>query len=228
MTDDPVPVDYGHWEILFASHYGHDADGATGTLPEMEINYGALPDLQLHMIAPYAFDAPSAGPRHFGYGDTELGAKYRLVEEGDSHPQIAVFPLVELPTGDAAQGLGSGHTQLFLPVWLQRSWGTWTTYGGGGYWINPGAGNRNWWFVGWLVQRQVAQHFAVAVEVFHETAQTDGGASATKLNAGVICDLNDTVHLLASAGPTLQGRSGYQAYLALQLTLGPGRGENAK
>ena len=227
-TDDPVPVDYQHWEVYFASHYDHAAAGATGTLPEIEINYGALPDLQLHVIAPYAFDAPAAGPREFGYGDTELGAKYRFIAEDGGRPQVAVFPLVELPTGDTARGLGSGHTQIFLPVWLQKSVGAWTTYGGGGYWINPGAGNRNWWFVGWLVQRQVSQHLAVAAEAFHETAQTEGGASATKLNAGIICDLSDTLHLLASAGPTLQGRSGYQAYFALQLTLGPARGENAK
>jgi hypothetical protein len=119
--------------------------------------------------------------------------------------------------------LGSGHTQIFLPVWLQKSFGSWTTYGGAGYWINPGAGNRNWWFIGWLIQKQVRPGLTVGAEAFHETAQTDGGRSATKMNVGVIWDLDEERHVLASVGPTIQGPSGYQAYLAFQLTFGPGK-----
>jgi hypothetical protein len=57
-----------------------------------------------------------------------------------------MFPLVEVPSGDADKGLGNGKTQYFLPVWLQKDFGKWTIYGGGGYWINPGTGNKNWWF----------------------------------------------------------------------------------
>jgi hypothetical protein len=223
VTDDPEPVAYRHWEVYLGSQYEHGSDGATGTLPHVEVNYGALPNLQLHLIAPMAFDAPSGAGRQSGYGDTELGAKYRLIEETEGRPQVGVFPLVELPTGDSARGLGSGHTQVFLPVWLQKSFGTWTTYGGTGYWINPGAGNRNWWFTGWLIQKEVRPGLTVGAEIFHETAQFDGGRSATKMNAGVIWDLDEARHVLASVGPTIQGPAGYQAYLAFQLTFGPGK-----
>jgi len=219
-TDDPEPVEYRHWEIYLASQYQHATDGAAGTLPHVEVNYGALPNLQLHLIVPEAFDAPAGAARHFGPGDAELGAKYRFVGETTDRPQIGVFPLVELPTGDDARGLGSGHTQVFLPVWLQKSGGPWTTYGGGGYWINPGAGNRNWWFTGWLVQRKLLPSLTLGLEVFHETARADDVRSDTKMNAGIIWDLNDTCHVLASAGPTVEGPRGYQAYLGFQLTLG--------
>jgi len=223
VTDDPEPVDFQHWEVYLASQYAHGSEGAGGTLPQVEVNYGALPNLQLHVIAPLAFDAPAGASREWGYGDTELGAKYRFVEEADGRPQVAVFPLVELPTGDRARGLGSGHTQVFLPVWLQKGLGSWTTYGGAGYWINPGAGNRNWWFTGWLIQKQVRPNLTVGAEIFHETAKTAGGESDTKMNGGVIWDLDETRHILASAGPTIQGPAGYQAYLAFQLTFGPGK-----
>ena len=110
-----------------------------------EVNYGAISNLQLHLIAPPEFSAPSGAATHYGYGDTELGVKYRFVQETTYCPQIGVFPLLEAPTGDEKTGLGTGHLQAFLPVWLQKSFGQWLTYGGGGYWINPGTGNRDWW-----------------------------------------------------------------------------------
>src|SRR5258708_838938 len=45
-TDDPEPVEYRHWEIYLGSQYEHGGDGASGTLPHLEVNYGALPELQ--------------------------------------------------------------------------------------------------------------------------------------------------------------------------------------
>ena len=167
-TDDPEPVEYQHWEV-YAFSTATDAKGDTaGILPGVEINYGAAPDLQLHVIAPVAFDAPGAGATQFGYGDTELGVKYRFIQEDENgwHPQIGVFPLLEVPTGDAEKGLGTGHAHEFLPIWLQKSWSDWTTYGGGGYWINPGGGNKNYWFAGWLLQRQVTKQLALGGELF--------------------------------------------------------------
>lgn len=222
-TDDPEPADYRHWEFYVASQYEHAGDGASGTLPHIELNYGAAPNLMLHLIVPMAFDAPAGAPRAYGLGDVELGAKYRFVGETDDRPQIGVFPLVELPAGDSARGLGGGHTQAFLPVWLQKSFGPWTTYGGAGYWLNPGAGNRNWWFTGWLVQRQLRPDLAIGAEVFHETSSADDSPSDTKANIGIVWDLDETRHILASVGHTLQGPDGYMAYLAFQLTFGPGR-----
>ena len=222
VTDDPEPVEHKHCEIYLASQLAHDSSGWSGTSPHVEINYGVIPNLQLHLIAPVAFSAPADGSRQFGYGDTELGIKYRFLQETARLPMAGVFPLVELPTGDAARGLGAGHAQVFLPLWLQKSSGPWTTYGGGGYWINPGAENRNWWFVGWLVQCQLSSKLTVGAEIFHETAKTEGGDSDTRFNVGTIFDFSPTYHLLLSAGHTIQGPSGFQAYVAFQVTFGPG------
>jgi Putative MetA-pathway of phenol degradation len=221
VTDDPEPAEYQHWEFYLASQIEHESGEWSGTSPHVEINYGALPNVHLHLIAPLAFNAPSHGGTQFGYGDTELGIKYRFIQETTRLPKVGVFPIVELPTGDASRGLGTGHAQVFLPLWLQKSFGPWTTYGGGGYWINPGTDNRNWWFVGWLVQRQLTSKWTLGAEVFHETAKEAGGESDTRFNVGTIFDFSDTYHLLLSAGHTLQGPSGFQAYGAFQITWGP-------
>jgi hypothetical protein len=221
ITDDPEPVDYQHWEVYLASETQHGPDGMSGTLPHIEVNYGLVPNLQVHLIAPDGFASSATGPRQYGYGTTELGAKYRFVEESDSVPEIGVFPLVELPTGNSSEGLSTGHTQVYLPVWLQKSFGSWVVYGGGGYWINPGPGYRNYWFTGVVLQRQVTKTLAIGAEIFHQTAQTRPGGSSSQVNVGFTWDLSDTYHVLASAGPSIQGPSGYQTYAAFQLTFGP-------
>lgn len=221
VTDDPEPVELHHWEIYLASQQYHSADGWSGTAPHLEMNYGVLPEMQLHLIAPLAYDNPSDGRSHFGYGDTELGVKYRFVRETGSRPQIGIFPLIELPTGNSGQGLGNGRAQVFLPVWLQKEFGDWTTYGGGGYWFNPGQGNRDYWYAGWELQRKITESFAGGLEIQYRTADTVGAGPATALNAGGIWDLSETYHILFSAGHTVHGRSEFQGYLALQITLGP-------
>jgi hypothetical protein len=123
VTDDPEPVEYRHWEMYLASQSFHDKDGWTGTAPHFEVNYGVVPNVQLHMIAPLAYSIPDGGRLAYGYGDTELGVKFRFVQERTRVPMIGTFPLLEVPSGSRSEGLGNGSAQLFVPVWLQKSLG---------------------------------------------------------------------------------------------------------
>jgi hypothetical protein len=221
VTDDPEPVEYQHWEVYLASQLSHDRDRWSGTAPHVEVNYGALPNLQLHLITPLAFVHSPPGGSQYGYADTELGGKWRFLQEDSWQPQVGTFPLLELPTGDRERNLGSGHVQAFLPLWLQKSVGSWTSYGGGGYWINPGKGNRNWGFTGWQVQYQLLPAVTPGVEILHATAREAKGTAETRFNVGVVLDFSDVQHLLFSVGRGLQGPNTMQVYLAYQLTYGP-------
>jgi len=221
VTDDPEPVPYQHWEFYAASQDAKTADGWSGTAPHFELNYGAVPNVQLHLIAPLAYDAPREGGRHYGYGDTEIGVKYRFVQETDRFPQVGVFPLLEAPTGDSAEGLGSGHVQAFLPLWLQKDFGSCTLYGGGGYGVNPGAGNRDWTFLGAVAQYQVTRNAAVGAELYHRTPTEVGGEADTAFNFGTVIDVTRHHHLLFSAGGSIDGPTEFQGYVAYQLTFGP-------
>jgi len=100
--------------------------------PAIEFNWGAAPNLHLHLIAPAAAIFPADGPRAFGIGDIELGIKYRFIQETKHRPQIGTFTMFEIPTGSAPRGLGVGKTWYKVPLWAQKSFGPWTTYGGGG------------------------------------------------------------------------------------------------
>ena len=220
VTDDPEPVPYQHFEFYNLS-LGTAIRGDTqGEGPAWEYNYGIIPNGQAHIIAPLTFDTQAGS---YGYGDTELGFKYRVVDEdkNDWRPMVGVYPLVELPTGNVDRGLGAGYVRAYFPLWIQKSFGEWTTYGGGGYWINPGNDNKNWGYLGCVVQRKMTKTLTLGAEVFFETPRAAGGTSNTVLNVGGGYDLNDTYHLIWSAGHTVQGASAFDYFLGLQITFGP-------
>lgn len=203
-TDDPEPVDYRHGEVYLFSTGTEAQDGTAGLGPAVEANYGALPDTMVHLILPMALSFPRDGASHLGFGDIELGVKYRFVHQSAALLDIGVFPLIELPSGDYEAGLGNGRAQYFLPLWLQKDFGKWSVYGGGGYWINPGPGNRNYGFTGIVVQRQITEKMFLGGEIFHQTATTVGGSDMTAFNVGGGLGLVDNLQLLFTVGSGLQ------------------------
>lgn len=221
-TDDPEAVEYKHAEFYVFSQETLTSDGRSGFLPALEFNYGVYPKVQLHLVTPWAFNKPSGESTTRGYGDTEAGVKWQFNEETETMPMVGVFPLVEIPTGDADKGLGNGHSQVFLPVWLQKKSGKLQTYGGGGYWINNGSYNRNYWFAGWQVQYEFSEHVTLGAEIFHTTGQVVGQRSSTGFNVGGYYNLNEHNHLLFSAGKGLQNgaeTNRFSAYMGYQYTL---------
>lgn len=210
-TDDPEPVEYHHNEFYIFTT-GTRVYGDTGGVgPAFEYNYGAVPDVQLHAVVPLGFDSPSDGPSHFGLSDIELGFKYRFIHEDEkgATPQVGIFPLVELPTGSENRGLGAGYTRVFLPVWVQKSFGDWTTYGGGGRWFNHSSkrATRDYWFFGWLLQKQVTKQLTLGGEIFHQTRDAVDAVPSTGFNFGGFYDFNDHNHLLFSGGRDFQNPS---------------------
>ena len=108
-TDDPVPVELGHYEFYSFSTGTHLKGDTSGELPGFELTYGLIPNGQLQIGAGTAFAAPSNGGTVFGYGDTEVSFKYRFIQEDKDglRPQVAIFPAVQIPTGNHDRGLGA-------------------------------------------------------------------------------------------------------------------------
>jgi hypothetical protein len=215
LTDDPEPTETGHWEIyapaLDASGKGADYDGALGA----ELNYGAAPNLQVTVGLPIAY-AHDDGGLHVSMGDLEVSAKYRFFHDEAAGVSIAFFPGVTLPT--AGGGLGAGRVTALLPVWAQKDAGPWSIFGGGGYALNPGPGNRDYWTGGIAVARTIAERHLVGVEIDRQGADTVDGRASTSLGVGAIVQLEPPFRVLASGGPTfVDGDSspGFHAFVAL-------------
>jgi hypothetical protein len=216
LTDDPEPTDFQHWE-LYAPLFEADGSGENfaGALAA-EINYGAAPDVQITVGLPVAYSHDGAGWR-WGAGDLEASVKYRFYHDEAAGVQIAAFPGVTLPT--ATHGLGAGKVAAFLPVWAQKDMGPWSVFGGGGYAVNPGSGNRDYWTGGVAMTRKLGERWLVGAEIDRQGPDTVGGRASTSVGIGGIVDLKGPLRLLASGGPTWTdgGGSGFHAYAALGL-----------
>jgi hypothetical protein len=122
-TDDPEPVEYQHFELDLFSQGTKTEGGWSGVLPGFEVNYGALPNLQLHAVLPQGFNAPDGGRTGFALGDIELGVKYRFITPGedDWFPQVAVFPLIEVPAGTRSLVSARATSRPFSQSGCKRS-----------------------------------------------------------------------------------------------------------
>ena len=214
-TDDPEPTEFRHWEIYnFVTLDGRGAEyeGTAG----FDFNYGAAKGLQLTATLPLAFERTPRGIAHLGAGDLELGAKYRFIDDEEDGWQAAVFPRVIMPT--AAHDLGGRHARLLLPLWVQKDMGSTSVFGGGGYEINPGRGNRDFWQVGIAVTQDFSTSTALGAEVAWQSRDTQDGTSSTGVNVGLIQKLGGPYSLLLAAGPSFSGGdTSYHGYAALSL-----------
>lgn len=215
LTDDPEPTERGRWEIYApaadVSGTGGEFDGSVAA----ELNYGALPDVQLTLGLPVGY-ARSGSGLSVGRGDLEVSVKYRFFHDDARHLSVAAFPGLSLPI--AGKGLGAGRVTAFLPVWAQQDLGPWSVFGGGGFAINPGRGNRNFWSGGVAISRSLSERLLVGLEADREGPDTVGGHGSTSLGVGFIRTLRAPFRLLASAGPTFRDgerRVGYHGFLAL-------------
>ena len=201
VSDDPEPTDERQFEI-YAFGSGMVVREGIGGAAGLDINYGALPDLQLTAVLPVAYDSPSSGATVAGFGDMELAAKYRIVRQAALGWDIAVFPRVILPSG--SRRVGERHASFLLPLWLEKDFGDWSTFGGGGCEINRGGGSKDFCLLGWALTRQVLPELQLGAEIFHQSAATKSGRPTTGIGAGLRYDVSANYHLLAYGGSGIQ------------------------
>lgn len=228
MTDDPEPIEYRHSEAYVFSTKDKGPGGTQYALPAFEYNTSPMEDVHLHIMAPFVALQPNDGPNQHGLGDVELGVKYRFVHETHGRPQVGIFPMLELPTGDSDKGLGNGKAWWTFPVWIQKSFGPWTTYGGVGRAFNSAPGMRNYNFGGWLVQRSVTKSLILGGEVFAQGAPSEDSGHATFTNVGGYyndIEICGGCSLLFRIGHTVAGESHSEGYLGLYWSWAASRAE---
>jgi len=216
-----APPEPQRWAVAIGGLYTHRQGETAGWAPNVEANYSATDRLQLHAMAPYAYDRVAGGRTHFGIGDVEAGVRYRFVDDDPNgwRPAVAFYPLVDFPTGKRAENLGTGRLHAFLPLWLSKSVGGWIPYAGGGYWINPGVLNKNWFFGAAGVVRPINEQWSVTGEIFHASSSKFGLRDQTGFDVGARFNVSANHHLVLTVGRGLQNVdetnqvTGYLAYV---------------
>jgi hypothetical protein len=224
QTDDPDPVPLHHYEFYAFSGFDGTPIENDPVGPAFEFNWGDLPNMQIHAVMAFGASIPASGPATYGLLDTELGVKYRLIRQTADRPEVGIFPMVEVPTGDASRGLGVGNTWYRLPLWIQKDWGPWTTYGGGGYQVVHQTGFRSFPFAGWLLQRDVGAKWTLGGEVWYHGPE---GPVTPERHSSTMIDLGGYYYfrkpasqLLFAVGHTAIGQPETYAYLGLYWTWG--------
>lgn len=221
LTDDPVPVDLGHFETyVFSQWQNEPGTNSVTTGPAVEFNWGFMPALQVHVVAPLAnVTMPGVANQH-GFGDMEIGIKYRFLTETPNRPQVGIFPMAEVATGEASRGLGNGQTWYRLPLWMQKSWddGKWTVDAGGGVAIDHAAGQRSYGFGGLLLLRSLGSGLTAGVEAFRQGATAIGATPTTFYNLGASINPSSQFSVLVSLGHSLSGQSQAIGYVGLYYT----------
>ncbi len=234
QTDDPVPVDLHHYEFyIFGSADGTPAE--TDSLgPAFEFNWGAIPRVQLHLIAPFGSINPSnnpiyapggSGERAFGFTDMELGAKIAFITESKYIPQIGTFTMFEIPTGNDAKGLGVGKVWYKVPLWLQKNVGHWLLDGGAGEAIVPQTGYRNYTFGAFLLKYSFGERFELGGELFSHGRE---GFATPQTQASAMIDIGGSYHFkdhpgqqfLFCYGHSVAGQTENYAYVGMYWTWG--------
>jgi hypothetical protein len=233
QTDDPTPVDLGHYEAyVFGSLDGTPAELDTIS-PGFEFNWGAIPNIQLHVILPLGAVLPAnkpvyapggLGPSAFGLEDMELGVKYGFIKQTKHRPQIGSFTMFEIPIGSYARGLGVGKVWYKLPLWAEKEFGPWSLVGGMGYAVVPQDQYRDYLYGGFLVKRVLSEKLELSTEVFSHARE---GFAAAQTQASTLIDAGGYYHfqqpglqLLFAYGHSIAGQTENYAYLGLYKTWG--------
>lgn len=236
QTDDPTPVDLGHYEAyVFGTADGTPVEMDTIS-PGFEFNWGAIPNIQLHVIFPLGAILPSnkpiyapagTGPSAFGAEDMELGVKYGFIKQTKHRPQIGSFTMFEIPTGSYSKGLGVGKVWYKLPLWVEKEFGPWSLVGGLGYTVVPQSQYLNYLYGGYLVKRVVSEKLELSAEIFSHARE---GLAAPQTQASTLIDAGGYYHfkspglqLLFAYGHSVAGQTENYAYLGLYKTWGKDR-----
>jgi hypothetical protein len=241
QTDDPTPVDLGHYEFyVFGTADGtpveYDSAG-----PAFEFNWGAISNIQLHAILPFGAAVPTnspvyapngTGPSAFGLTDMELGVKYGFIKQTPHRPQIGSFTMFEIPTGNSNKGLGVGKVWYKLPLWAEKEFGSWSLVGGLGYAVVPQTGYRDYLYGGYLMKKVVSERLELSAEVFSHAKE---GVATAQTQASTLIDAGGYYHfktpglqLLFAYGHSVAGQTENYGYLGLYKTWGKDKDADKK
>jgi hypothetical protein len=135
FTEDPGTVEKGTVELELGLDYLRGRTGDKYYAPSAAPKYGLLEKMEIGASLAYIFQDTREGERVDGWTDLTVYAKYRLWDEGISHPAFILKPLIKFGTASWRKGLGSGKTDYGPTAILGKSFSNFELYGDVSYFI---------------------------------------------------------------------------------------------
>ncbi len=219
ITDDPNPLDYHHLNIIPSISLGKNTTLTTLGLPNLELDYGVKPKVEINLIVSHSLNVNKATPTTQGLADTQLGVKYLVIMETRTLPQLAFAPIFTLPAGDSNKGLGNGQVGILIPLWLQKTWGSWSSYGGGGYTINTGKDMHNFFMGGIVIQKALTESWILGAELFGQGTSSINNDAFAQITVGGYYLFNPNFNTMLSLGCSILGQSQTYGFFGFTWTI---------
>jgi hypothetical protein len=125
ITDDPDTPGANNWEINTAVIGARSNQHWDLAAPDLDINYGWGEHVQLKLDVNWASALASDGRLISGFGATDFGVKWRLVDQDKYGFALSVYPqlLTNLLPSSAARGLTTDDREFFLPAEFSTDYG---------------------------------------------------------------------------------------------------------
>lgn len=132
QTEDTGTLEPGKPQVEVGLDYARNPDDKAWTA-KATLNLGLLPRLEGKLEIPIILLEPDDRRSRGGFGDVEIGAKYRFVDEAPRVPAVLGALAIRLPTGDEDRGLGEADVDVRLLAGASKAFGPATLTGNGGY-----------------------------------------------------------------------------------------------
>ncbi len=116
LTNDAWTVEKGKFQLETGFDVARQRNHDTEYSPSLTLTYGLLDRLDFGVGSEYLFVRPKEGNNERGIGDTELKAKYRLLDEKEIFPAVSVAGKIKVPTASQRKGLGNGELGLGVNI----------------------------------------------------------------------------------------------------------------
>ncbi|MGH7802583.1 MAG: transporter [Thermodesulfobacteriota bacterium] len=125
-TEDAGITPIGFFSVELGNEFSKTDDGKDN-FTTFALTYGLLDWIETEIDFALLTLRPDSGNNEFGFGDTVILSKFKILGEkgvlhdDDLFPDMVIRPSVLLPTGDEDKGTGSGQIELGILLVIEKT-----------------------------------------------------------------------------------------------------------
>jgi hypothetical protein len=222
ITNDPGTPGNANWEINIAAAQSISRGTAAYQVPQIDLNYGLGPSVQLTYEIPYVLQTADGQTRQTGWSNAFPGIKWRFFDQGEGGWQLSLFPQMQANAPSSAQqkGIAAPGSRFLLPFEVTKRFGPIDVDFEAGYYFPKHGVNER--ILGLVAGRSMTDRLDLGVEVYNDRA-VGAPPNQTTLDLGGRYKLSRGFIALFMAGRSVSGTANGQpefiGYFGIQILL---------